>query len=157
MYKRQEYGFSFIYPDGWRLQEQAQDGPGVPEDWPVVASWLLMPPDVAQALENAAGAPDPNEPVVVAPFQIDVVAGDEQALQRVYPETAGQDTTYGDNQATVVTLEPGYRHAIFAHPTRPDVWIVFTDWVTGFPGREEQANVVQSLWSPLLAGLSFDR
>lgn len=152
-----DYGFSFIYPDSWSLQEQAQDGPGMPEAWPVVASWLLMPPDVAQALENATGAPDPDEPEVVAPFQIDVVAGDDQALQRVYPETSGQAMVYGGNQATVVSMEPGYRHVIFAHPTRPDVWIIFTDWVTGFPGREEQANMVQSIWSPLLAGLSFDQ
>jgi hypothetical protein len=157
VFSSEDHGFSFAYPDGWILAEQDLESPGMPEDWPVVASWLLMPPDVAKTLESATEASDPNSPAIVPPFEIEVVAGDIQALQRVYPETSGQAMSFGKNQATIVSMEPGYRHAIFAHSTRPNLWVVFTDWVTGFPGREEQANIVESIWAPLLAGLSFSQ
>ncbi|NIP26813.1 MAG: hypothetical protein GWO38_24075 [Phycisphaerae bacterium] len=31
------------------------------------------------------------------------------------------------------------------YPERPDIWVVITDWVTGFSGREAQAEAVADM------------
>jgi hypothetical protein len=46
--------------------------------------------------------------------------------------------SFGRNLAYVARLEPGYSHLILPHPSQPEKWIVITDWVTGFRGREAQ-------------------
>ncbi|MAT99687.1 MAG: hypothetical protein CL608_21305 [Anaerolineaceae bacterium] len=150
-----EYGFSFAFPDGWVLQAQDLNGPGQPDDWPVTAAWLLMPPDVAEALASHSGPPNPEAPVIVAPFNIEVVVGDEAALARVYGDLDGETAVFNTHQATILHRDPGYSHVILAHPQRPDTWVVFTDWVTEFPGREDQAETAVPIWQPLLNSLQF--
>lgn len=120
----------------------------MPEDWPVVGGWLLMPPDVAAAAAAQSGPPDPNSIAIVPPIQIEIVSGGEDQLMRAYPDIVGEPVMYGDYTATVVKMDPGYTHTIFTHPSRADLWLVVTDWVTGFPGREAQADVA----SPVVAG-----
>ncbi len=155
-FTNEAFGFSFGYPETWVMQEMAQKGPGIPEDWPVAAAWLLMPPDVAAHLAAASGPPDPAAPVIVAPFNVEVVVGDQAALVRVYGELAGETAVFSNQPATILQRDPGYQHVIFAHPQRPDTWIVFTDWVTQFPGREAQAATAAPAWQPLLESLQFD-
>ncbi len=151
-----DYGFTFSYPAGWVLQAQSMGGPGMPEDWPVQALWLLMPQDVAGVLASQSGPPDPTAPVVVAPFQIEVVVGDEQALERVYVDfSQGEPATIGSHEALVLRSEPGYASYVFPHPQRTDTWIVVTDWVTEFPGREAQAAVAAPVLPQLLASFDF--
>jgi hypothetical protein len=149
------YGFSFAYPAGWVLQEINQEGAGQPEDWPVVAAWLLMPPEVAEYLASESGPPDPNAPIIIPPFNIEVVSGDEEALARVYGEL--EEGTAGSSVETDYFLQrdPGYVHAIFAHPLREDMWIVLTDWVTAFPGREAQGEAASPAWDLLLQSIQF--
>ncbi|MCA9974067.1 MAG: DUF3828 domain-containing protein, partial [Anaerolineales bacterium] len=148
------YGFSFDYPADWVLEPLAQDGPGMPDDWPVEAAWLLMPADVAAQL--GGGPPDPNAPVIVAPFNVEVIVGDAAAVERVYYDfAAGETAVINGYEATVLQRDPGYTHIIFAHPLRADTWVVFTNWVTGFPGREAQADVATPLWEPLLGSVQF--
>ncbi len=156
IYLDNEYGFSFSYPTGWVMGALDMQGPGMPDDWPVLAAWLLMPQDVADTLAAQSGPPDPNAPVIVAPFNVEVVMGDEQAMARVYPDFAiGETARINGHDAIILRQEPGYSHVIFAHPLRPNTWIVFTDWVTGFPGREAQVEVAAPAWQPLLESLQF--
>ncbi len=132
----EDYGFSFSYPAGWVLQAQPMGGPGMPEDWPVQALWLLMPQEVADTLASRSGQPDPTAPIIVAPFQIEVVVGDTQAMERVYYNfNQGEPATIGNHEA--------------------DTWIVVTDWVTEFPGREAQAAVAAPVLPELLASFVF--
>jgi hypothetical protein len=70
------YGFSFQYPAGWVTRELAAQGPGIPDDWPVVRIHQVMPPDVAEALAAQSSPPDPTAPVIVAPFMVEVLVGD---------------------------------------------------------------------------------
>ena len=150
------YGFSFDYPAGWVLQPEAVAGPGLPEDWPVQALWYLMPPDVADALARQSGPPDPNATVIVSPFQIEVVEGDAQAVERVYAGFAsGEQVTMNGHEAIILYQEPGYSHVIFPHPLRPNTWVIFTDWVTTFPGREAQGTTAVPTWQLLLNSLYF--
>ncbi len=151
-----DYGFSFSYPAGWVLQAQPMGGPGMPEDWPVQALWLLMPPEVADTLAGQSGQPDPAAPIIVAPFQIEVVVGDEQAMERVfYNFNDGEPAIFDGHQALVLRSDPGYASYVFAHPQRADTWLVITDWVTEFPGREAQAAVAAPVLPELLASLAF--
>ncbi|MCL4264030.1 MAG: DUF3828 domain-containing protein [Anaerolineae bacterium] len=153
-----EYGFSFGYPVDWVLQTEAVGGPGMPDDWPVQVAWYMMPQDVADALASRSGPPDPNAPIIVAPFQVEVVVGDEQAMARVYYDFAvGEQASINNHQAIILRHDPGYSHVIFPHPLRPDTWIIFTDWVTEFPGREAQAQVAEPAWLPVLSSLQFNK
>ena len=154
-YDSDEYNFSFNYPTSWVLQELHLNGAGQPDDWPVLAAWLLMPPEVAEQLASQSGPPDPNAPVIVAPFNIELVVGDQQALARVYGDLNGAAAVFNNREATILNREPGYSHVIFAHPYRPATWIVFTDWVTTFPGREAQGQAAGPSWEPLLNSLDF--
>jgi hypothetical protein len=150
-----EYGFSLSYPAEWVLKEVDQNVSGIPEDWPVEAMWLLMPADVAEFLARP-GPPDPTAPIIVAPFNVEVVIGDESALERVYSSLEGETARINGHEVTVLQRDPGYTQVIFAHPALADTWIVLTNWVTGFPGREAQAEIATPEWEPLLNSLQFD-
>jgi hypothetical protein len=152
----EEYGFSFGYPVDWVLQAEPVGGPGMPDDWPVQAIWFLMPQDVADLMASRSGPPDPNAPVIVAPFQIEAVVGDAQAMERVYYDFAEGERTAINNQAAIILRrDPGYSHFIFPHPQRPGTWIVITDWVTEFPGREAQGATAVPVLPALLNSLAF--
>lgn len=149
-----ELGFALDYPADWVMKPLKLEGPGMPDDWPVAAAWQIMPPDVAEALANPS-PPDPTAPVVVAPFQLEVVSGDEQALQRVYPTIDGKPISFNGFDGTHIVMEPGYEHFIVPHPYRAGLWIVLTDWVTMFPGRESMAELAAPVREQLLNSLAF--
>ena len=92
----------------------------------------------------------------MAPFNIEVVIGGQEAVARVYGALAGETAVFNDHEALLPKRDPGYIHVIFAHPLRPDTWIVFTDWVTSFPDREDQAVIAEPMWEPLLNSLQFN-
>lgn len=151
-----DFGFSFAYPADWVIEPLNMSGPGQPEDWPVVAGWLVMPPDVAAALA-AQGTPDPTAPVIVAPFNVELLLGDADAVARVYrPLAEGEAAVINGHEVTLLTEDPGYTHYVFPHPTRANTWVIVTDWVTEFPGREAQAEVAVPVLPLLLNSLSFE-
>ncbi|MGW8318693.1 MAG: DUF3828 domain-containing protein [Candidatus Promineifilaceae bacterium] len=156
-FESDSYGFTFLYPAGWVVNAMDFTGPGMPDDWPVVAGWQVMPSDVAEQLA-AQTAPDPNAPPIIAPFQVEIVAGDETAVARAYrPLDEAEVTSIGRKLAYAFHLEPGYSHLIFPHPYRPDEWIVVTDWVTEFPGREIQAEAALPVRQQLLNSLVLEK
>jgi hypothetical protein len=157
VYINDTFGFSFSYPAEWVLQEEEMNQPGMPDDWPVQAMWYLMPADVAEHLASLSGPPDPNAPDIVSPFNIEVVVGDKDALMRVYGDLDGDTAISGVEADFVLQRDPGYSHVIFAHPLHPDTWLIFTDWVTQFPGREVQGQAAEPVWQPLLNSLQFHK
>ena len=147
-----DFSFTFTFPQEWIVQPIPQGGPGMPADWPVAAGWMIMPPDVADALAAQTPA-DPNAPIIVAPFNVEVVLGDEAAVTRVYMELQGETVEF--NGVSGVKIGSDYKNYIFAHPYRYQTWVVVTDWVTEFPGREAQAEVAAPVLQSLLASLMF--
>jgi hypothetical protein len=112
---------------------------------------------VAEQLAAGAGPPDPNAPVIVAPLLVEVMAGDEEAFNRVYtPPLSSETATFNGNNATVQRQDPGYTQYVFRHPADNELWVVITDWVSGFPGREAQAEAVTDSLIPLLNSLTFN-
>jgi hypothetical protein len=151
-----EYGFSFAYPADWVLQEMEMQGPGMPDDWPVVAGWQLMPAEVAEQMAAQSGPPDPNAPPLVAPLQIELLHGDEAALDRAFGPLDGQKQQLGARDVTILWREPGYRHILIAQPEQADAWLVISDWVTEFPGREAQGEQAAAVLDGLLQSLAFE-
>jgi hypothetical protein len=150
------HGYSFSYPDGWVIDEHALDGPGMPDDWPLVRSLSLMPADVAAALAALTGGPpDPNAPMILAPLAVELVSGDRAALERVYGSITGETTDIAGQRVTVMHQDPGVTYYIFKHPAQTDLWLIVTDWVTGFPGREAEAKSVVDVLPDLLRAIRF--
>ncbi|MDX1613621.1 MAG: hypothetical protein R3300_04875, partial [Candidatus Promineifilaceae bacterium] len=139
------------------LNEFALGGPGMPDDWPVLRSWQLMPADVAEVILNQSGPPDPTAPVTVAPFTIDLLVGDEAAYQRVYVPAASTDMlTLGGHEILVEREEPGVVRYVLSHPTDETVTLVVVDLVSAFPGREAQAEAVSDILATFLASFAFE-
>ena len=68
---------------------------------------------------------------------------------------SGEQVTMNGHEAIILYQEPGYSHVIFPHPLRPNTWVIFTDWVTTFPGREAQGTTAVPTWQLLLNSLYF--
>jgi hypothetical protein len=147
-----DFGFTFTFPEEWIVRPIPQGGPGMPDDWPVAAGWMIMQPDVAAALAAQTPA-DPNAPIIVAPFNVEVVLGNEAAVSRVYMELEGEAIEF--NGVSGVKIGSDYKNYVFAHPYRYQTWVVVTDWVTEFPGRKAQAEVAAPALQSLLASLTF--
>lgn len=150
------YGFSFAHPADWVLQEMVHQGPGMPDDWPVVAGWQMMPDEIAEQLAAQGGPPDPNAPPLVAPLQIELLRGDMAALDRAFGPLDGQEQQLAGREVTVLWREPGYRHILIAHPNQADTWLIISDWVTEFPGREISGQQVAPALDQLLSSLAFE-
>lgn len=156
-----EYGFSFQFPAGWVVEKLDVAGPGMPDDWPVVQVFQLMPPDVTeQQLERGGGPPDPTAPVIVAPFTVEVLVGGQDAFNRRYvPASASQEATFNGNRVIVEKEDPEYTvvRYVFQHPDNCEVWVVVLDVVSEFPGREDQAQAVADVVTPMLNGFTFSQ
>jgi hypothetical protein len=157
LFDEETVGFAFRYPTGWVMEEFALDGPGMPDDWPVVRAFSLMPPDVAEQLAAQSGPPAPNAPVIVAPLAVEVVVGGEDAFNRVYVAPLSSEAAiFNGYNITIQWQDPGYAQYVFRHPSDNLLWVVITDWVTGFPGREAQAEALTDVLLPLLNSLTFN-
>jgi hypothetical protein len=153
----QEYGFAFMLPPDWVTQDSVMSGPGMPDDWPMVRNVQLMPPDIAAQLIQA-GPPDPTAPTIVPPFNVSVVMGDQAAFDRVYPPAMELETAdFNGYPVTVRWNDPGYVQYVFQAPDNPELWVIFEDMVTEFPGRETQAEAVTGLLMPMLHTFSFSQ
>ena len=69
-------------------------------------------------------------------------------------ELAGEPVAYGRNSA--IKMGSDYKVYVFRHPHRYNTWVVITDWVTEFPGREAQAEVAALVLQTLLNSLVFE-
>ena len=132
------YGFRLSYPQDWMAKDLDVRGPGVPDDWPVMRMVLLYP-QAWDAQINRSGPPDPNAKVVVAPLQIEVLVGSAEQFRRVYPEPAESETVKINGLAVTVEKERfgamTMTRYVFVHPDNPEVYVVVSDQITGFPDR----------------------
>lgn len=157
VYSDKEYGFTFRSPAGWVLDPLPLDGPGMPDDWPVVSAFLLMPPEIAAELVNRAGPPDPNAPVVVAPLSLELVVGDRTAFDRTNPTADEEETAVINDQTVLIRRsQPGMVQVVWQPPDNDQLWLIFNDVVTEFPGREEAAAAVASVFWAVMETVAFE-
>ncbi|MBN1401556.1 MAG: hypothetical protein JXA74_12005, partial [Anaerolineae bacterium] len=104
--------------------------------------------------------PDPNAPVI-APFTLEVVRGDAEALRQVYaPPTESQPIALGGHAATrdveQITDEISQIRYVVQHPNAPDLWLVFTDSISGFPDRLPDNEATVAVFEEILQTLRFN-
>ena len=159
IYQDAEYGFSINYPGGWVLHElDLSQGPQ-PSDWPVKRHILLVPSEIVdQVLTPPRSLEEANSRILVAPFSIQVIVGDQEAFARSFaqPLTSWQKI-YNGYDASVRWNDPGYIHYVFQHPEDPNLRIVVEDMVGKFPGRQEQAKAVVGVLELMLSTISFSQ
>ncbi len=159
IYQDTEYSFSINYPGGWVLHElDLSQGPQ-PSDWPVKRHILLVPAEIAdQVLTPPRSLDEANARTFVAPFSIQVIAGDQEAFARSFAQPLTSWTKiYNGYETSVRWNDPGYIHYVFHHPKDPDLQIVIEDMVGKFPGRQEQAKAVEGVLEQMLSTFSFSQ
>jgi hypothetical protein len=120
---------------------------------------LLMPQAWADALAARTGPPDPDAPVI-APFTVEVVRGDEAALRGVYPQPEqGAAIGLGGGPATreVEMLSDALYQVryVLQHPADPELWLVLTDSITGFPDRAAGNEAALAAFAAILESLQL--
>jgi hypothetical protein len=161
VYANGEYAFDLSYPADWTHQELVAD-PNQPPIGPeqVKAMTLLMPQAWAEAMASRQGPPDPNAPVI-APFTLEVVQGDEAALRQVYPEPTTREAMEIAGYAATREVEMindtlSLVRYLVRHPGQPDIWLVVTDPISGFPDRVPGNEANLATFAEILATLRID-
>ena len=142
------YGYQIALPDDWAWKELPAQGPGMPADWPLMRIVHLYP-QAWEAQLNRSGPPDPNAKMVIAPLQVEVVVGPAEQFRRVYPEPAQRETVEINGLAVAVEKETfgemTLTRYVFVSPVDPEVWVVVSDQMTGFPDRVEGNEAIAAL------------
>ena len=137
----EEYSYALRYPLDWQAQGLQVTDAHSPQDYPVMRSVFFRP---------QKGADD------YAFVELMVVAGDEELARGLFGLTGpGEPVTINGASAARYSVEPGIQYTLAAHPTRPDTWLVLVDYVSAFPGREEQAAAVEGIFPAMLSTLTF--
>lgn len=109
-----EHGFSFKVPPGWVTQEQDLQALGMPDDWPVLQQYLVMPQALAQEVAGQSGAPkghagsaEGNVTVKVPPLVLSFLYGDQAAFDRIYASAADVQHIVIDEQEVEVQRQAG--------------------------------------------------
>ena len=135
------YGFAVSFPAGWQVKTSPITDLHSPEEYPVMrTSSFVAPIEGSQAV----------------PFRVEVMIGDEEILSYTFPaEEKVADTEQNGYPLAVYRSEPGLISYVFRHPARENVWVVFIDPVTQFPGREELAGAVDGIFEAMLSTVIF--
>jgi hypothetical protein len=135
------FGFAVSFPAGWQVKTSPVTDLHSPEEYPVMrTSSFVAPIEGSQAV----------------PFRVEVMVGDEEILSYTFPiDEKVADTELNGYPAAVYRSEPGLISYVFRHPAKENVWVVFIDPVTQFPGREELAEAVDGVFEAMLSTVSF--
>lgn len=152
----EDYGFRFQIPADWVAIRQDLEGPGMPDNWPVLRQYLVMPAAIAEQLANQGDQAGGNEPALVPPFSVSLLEGDQAAFDRVYVAADDIQTIHLNGRAIEVQRQ-GTGFVVPRYILREgERWLVVEDVVSEFPGREEQAGEVFGVLDGILATMAFD-
>lgn len=154
-----ENGFSFKIPQGWVAQEQDLHGPGMPDDWPVLGQYLVMPQGVADELASRSGPPKGNDVAPVPPFSVSFLYGDEAAFDRAFVTADEVQVIEVNGRRIAVQRQSGnflLPRYVFNSEDDPLRWVVVEDVVNEFPGREVQAAEAFGVLDGILMTMSLD-
>lgn len=135
------YGFALSFPAGWQVKTSPVTDLHSPEEYPVMrTSSFVAPIEGSQAV----------------PFRVEVMVGDEEILSYTFPaDEKVADMELNGYPAAVYRSEPGLISYVFRHPAKENVWVVFVDPATQFPGREELSEAVGNAFEVMLSTVTF--
>jgi len=137
----------------------------MPDDWPVLQHYLVMPNELAEELGKRSGPPNGadgalgNELVKAPPLAISYLYGDQAAFDRAYVSAADVQMLIIDGQEIEVQRQAGnfpLPRYVFNSEDDPLRWVIVEDVVSEFPGREEQAGEVFGVLDGILMTMSLD-
>jgi hypothetical protein len=138
LFQDEVYGYRVAFPTDWAWKELPVQGPGMPDDWPVVHIVHLYP-QAWDAQINRSDPPDPTAKPVVAPVQIEVVVGPPDQFRRVYPEPASSEVIEIGGLPVTVERETfdgmSVARYVFTPPDALELYVTVADQLTGFPER----------------------
>jgi hypothetical protein len=140
----------------YKVQTQ---GPGVPEDWPILQSVIFFPQAWADRFEQS-GPPDPEAPPAFAVVSLEVCVGTMDQFRRVYPRPIGEQTLdingiTAVREAEALTAQGGLIHYVFQHPQDEDARMVLNDALNGFSGRVQEYPELAALIPDIVATFEF--
>jgi hypothetical protein len=160
-YSDDTYGFTFAYPSDWMTQSLPIQGPGTPDDWPLVQNVMLFPATWADRFEQS-GPPSPDAPPSYPAATVEVLVGPESQLRRVYPEPTQSDSV--ERNGTTVTTEIDQVNEeiqlvryVIRHPEDPELWIIINDVISGFPDRLKGNEAVAASVMPIVESITFTK
>lgn len=137
------YGYSLRFPAGWQVDPAWVTDLHTPSEDATMRQVLLYAPEAVSER---------------IPFQISVLVGDETALASYYMETEKvREQEINGYTAWVYRSEPGLMSYVFPHPFKEQVWVILTDPIGEFAGREALAATVQGGFPALLSTIAFSR
>jgi len=135
-----QYGYAIRYPFGWRVHGLKATDQHTPEEDPVMRRLYFAPESGAE----------------FAPLSLDVIIWSEADLSKVYYLGERlEDTQVNGYAAQIYRSDPGIIFYVFRHPARPDLWIILSDSITQFPGREELARSVEGIFETFVSTITF--
>jgi hypothetical protein len=153
------YGFAFAYPANWTTKAMPTEGPGMPDDWPIVQVTMVFPASWAERFERI-GPPAPSDPPAYAPLSVEVIEGPESQLRRVYPMPTRSEQVEKDGYTLITEVDEVSEEIqvirYVAHsPEHPEVWVVFIDYLSGFPDRFTGNEEVAATALPIVESITF--
>ncbi len=139
------YNFIVQYPEGWTYTDIDLDDPNQPPAGKMARLVHLQPEDW-------------EEPFIA--LQMEVYDMDDAAFGAEFiPGTAEEEIVRDDGTAyTKVTHDFGqfqmYQY-LFRSPTNPNIRVIFTDYVTGWPDRLSGNEDVAAQFEPILQSFGF--
>ncbi|GEM_PF-1461121 len=135
------YGFALSVPAGWQVKTSPVTDLHSPQDYPVMRSASFIAP--------VAGSQE-------VPFRVEVMVGDAEILAYSFPaDQKIEDRDLNGYSAAVYRSEPGMLSYVLQHPARENVWVVISDPVTQFPGREELSAATGEAFEVMLSTVTF--
>jgi hypothetical protein len=159
LFEDADRGFHLKIPRDWTHKELQTQGPGVPDDWPVVRSVVFFPQAWAERFEQS-GPPDPEAPPTIAIVSLEICVGPPDQFRRVYPEPTAEQELHINGvsvvrEAEVVSEQAGLVRYVFQRPQDEDVRIVLSDALNGFADRAEAYPELAALVQQVVSTFEF--
>lgn len=138
----EQYGYAFRYPAGWTVKTDPVSSLHNPQDYPLVRSTIFS---------------DPQAGSEIAPLRVDVVIGDQETALAMVGGALVEEIQINGYPAAIYRSEPGIITCLLQHPDRPDIWLIFNDPLTQFPGREAQAASATGVFEAAVSTIGFSQ
>lgn len=137
----EQYGYAARYPSGWTVRGLNVADQHTPEEDSVMRRLYLTPESDAEFV----------------PLFLDVVVSSEADLSGVYQLSEKlEDMQVNGFAAQIYRNDSGIIFYVFQHPYRSDLWIVISDAITEFPGREALARTYEGMFEMFVSTINFE-
>lgn len=137
----EQYGYAIRYPMGWTIDKFTLANQDSREKDPLVRKLDIIPTSGAEYI----------------PLSMEVVlTSEDEFFEYYYLGEILEEKQVNGYTAQVYRSDPGIIYYVFQHPVRENIWVVITDSITQFPGREEYARSIEGILNTFVSTISFE-